>query len=84
MRTAWKQALARLLGESGRRSAPLGCNEEDRRDLEVAMRTCEICGLELLPGEKRAPGAIAHLDCLIDLEHQIDQEHDADAGRPWL
>ena len=48
------------------------------------MRTCEICGLELLPGEKRAPGAIAHLDCLIDLEHQIDQEHDADAGRPWL
>ena len=58
---------------------PVGfLSEDERKHLEAKVRTCSICGLELLPGEKRAPSVRAHLDCLLDLEHSIDQEREDD------
>lgn len=41
------------------------------------IQTCEICGFEILPGEKRAPSRTVpiHIDCLIDFEHHLDEEH---------
>ena len=50
-------------------------NDDERKHIEAKLRTCSICGLELLPGEKRAPSIRAHLDCLIDLEEHLDEEH---------
>jgi hypothetical protein len=42
-------------------------------------RFCGICGLELLAGERRAPGPPPrHLDCAIDLEAHLDEEHSRD------
>jgi hypothetical protein len=43
-------------------------SDGERKHLQAKVRTCTICGLELLPGEKRAPSVRAHLDCLLRLE----------------
>ena len=48
-------------------------SEDERKHLEAKVRTCSICGLELLPGEKRAPSVRAHLDCLLGLEDVIER-----------
>ncbi len=44
---------------------------------ENQIVTCEICGFEILPGERRGPSRTVHvhLDCLIDYEHHLDEEH---------
>jgi hypothetical protein len=42
-------------------------------------RFCSICGLELLAGERRAAGPPPrHLDCAVDLEAHLDEEHSRD------
>lgn len=50
---------------------------ERERWLQAIRKTCVICHLEILPGEDRAFGPPArHLDCAIELEAQLDEDHD--------
>jgi hypothetical protein len=48
-------------------------SDDERKHLETKVRTCTICGLELLKDDDRAPGIRAHLDCMLGLERYADR-----------
>ena len=61
---------------------PVGfLSPDERRHLQEAVKAnkrfkfCEICGLEMLPGERRDSTRRLHLDCEIDYLEHLDEEH---------
>jgi hypothetical protein len=58
-------------------------SEDERRHLAAAVKAnkrfkfCEICGLEMLPGERRDSTRRLHLDCEISYLEHLDEEHRA-------
>lgn len=54
---------------------PLLPGERERWE-KLVRNTCKICHNVILPGEDRATGLPArHLDCAVELEAQLDEDH---------